>query len=651
MPSRSPYLAPRSVQSFEDCARELRRLQEALDKVTRSGYVQGLQTRDFTPLAPSFQRVSPPPTGLATVLPAAGAVNAGDVIVFNIEHPEGNFFVYAAPGQTVNGFPSNVFSSAGLVELFSNGVDAWSSIAQLPGTAGIPSAPVRGPTGFPGQDGADGSDGLPGATGPQGPPGFTTLQPSTFEERAEEPSEFVPRGWGNSLRSNPRTGGANAFVDVGDFINFGLTGLTSGQIRSSDALFRVNAANALQLLGGTTALLSGNGGSATCLLDTGATLTTGSTNRLVIASTGEWTTPAGSSGQVLTHQGAASPSWATPASPARDALLPLLTENLDNDEDLSFRPAPGWASALASNPRSGGSSPVVDYNQSFTVAGISSNALVMSAAFGTNNGNIVSSGDLGLITSTGSIGLASTSGGAINIQSGTAAAVTINGTPIALNAIAGSFTRVGGSPFLAFLESSTSSVTVSAGDGMFWVRSDAPNVPMFTDDTNVDRPLRQIFGVNTSTTTISALTTVLATTTTVTIPANTLVVGSKWGVRFSVNFVRGATATALNVGGFLNFAGSAVSIGLPSPTAAGTYFVDFEGTVTILTTGVAGTALARISANGSGVVGNTSSTTHFNVAFPVDTTASKTIAGAAQMSAAVLATTMQCTGGHVEWLA
>lgn len=43
--------------------------------------------------------------------------------------------------------------------------------------------------------------------------------------------------------------------------------------------------------------------------------------------------------------------------------------------------------------------------------------------------------------------------------------------------------------FLLFTEQSSSSPTVSAGNGMLWIRDDAPNVAMFTDDTNVDHQL------------------------------------------------------------------------------------------------------------------------------------------------------------------
>lgn len=47
----------------------------------------------------------------------------------------------------------------------------------------------------------------------------------------------------------------------------------------------------------------------------------------------------------------------------------------------------------------------------------------------------------------------------------------------------------GGGGFLILDESSASTPSVTAGKGMFWVKNDAPNVPMFTGDDNVDHEL------------------------------------------------------------------------------------------------------------------------------------------------------------------
>lgn len=44
--------------------------------------------------------------------------------------------------------------------------------------------------------------------------------------------------------------------------------------------------------------------------------------------------------------------------------------------------------------------------------------------------------------------------------------------------------------FLRFSEQSASTPSMSAGFGLIWIKDDAPNVPMFTDDTNVDHELQ-----------------------------------------------------------------------------------------------------------------------------------------------------------------
>lgn len=143
----------------------------------------------------------------------------------------------------------------------------------------------------------------------------------TQEPPAQEPGEFIPRGWHNALRSNPRTGGASTFWDVGDFANFGLDGPTtsSPQIRSGDAVFRIRGTNQVSVIGDTIAVLAANGGNASVQSTTNdvklqasanVSLETGGLPRVVIASTGEWTTPAGANLNVFTHRGAGTPpTW------------------------------------------------------------------------------------------------------------------------------------------------------------------------------------------------------------------------------------------------------------------------------------------------------------------------------------------------------
>ena len=52
---------------------------------------------------------------------------------------------------------------------------------------------------------------------------------------------------------------------------------------------------------------------------------------------------------------------------------------------------------------------------------------------------------------------------------------------------AGTVVRI--SPFAMFTEQAASTPVMTAGQALFWVRNDVPNVPMFTDDTNTDHVL------------------------------------------------------------------------------------------------------------------------------------------------------------------
>lgn len=171
---RSKFQAPRAVETFSDVQRALALIEESLNSVSRSRYVQGLITHDFPSLlSPSFQRISPPAGGIRAALPAAGEQNAADSIVISLENPTGLLTLFAAPGNTINGAAAQSFSVAGIIELFSNGVDSWNSVAQLPGPAGLPGASGATPVfpGPPGRGGMDGRAGPPGSPGDPGSPG------------------------------------------------------------------------------------------------------------------------------------------------------------------------------------------------------------------------------------------------------------------------------------------------------------------------------------------------------------------------------------------------------------------------------------------------------------------------------------------------
>jgi hypothetical protein len=152
---------------------------------------------------------------------------------------------------------------------------------------------------------------------------------------------------------------------------------------------------------------------------------------------------------------------------------------------------------------------------------------------------------------------------------------------------------------------------------------------------------------------VTAATTSLATTATRTIAANTLIAGSRWRVDYTFQFVRGATATALDLHCYLGLnAGVGLTATFTSPTAAGTYHLRVQCEFTILTTGVGGTAMAVIHAWGNAfTAGATRFETGINLALAINTTIANTISGAADMSVGVANTSITATGGHVERVA
>jgi hypothetical protein len=130
--ARSRFQAPRTLQSFEDVQRALREVQESLDAATASRAQLRLNTGDFALVAGAFQRVSAGTAGLTARLPTASGNNLSEPIILHLENMQGELTVFAAPGQTVNGQDTATFSEDGVIVLWSNGVDCWSGINQLP---------------------------------------------------------------------------------------------------------------------------------------------------------------------------------------------------------------------------------------------------------------------------------------------------------------------------------------------------------------------------------------------------------------------------------------------------------------------------------------------------------------------------------------
>lgn len=144
-------------------------------------------------------------------------------------------------------------------------------------------------------------------------------------------------GWNDVLAVNAASGPNDPIVSAGRFMQFGAVGPTtsSPQIRSGDTFFRIGCSGGFVTSADTISLsaLGGNfivgAAGAVALASAGAatfqgatvSLNTSSTPRVVIGSTGEWTTPTGTSGQVWTHTGAAPPSWSSVANASMAAML------------------------------------------------------------------------------------------------------------------------------------------------------------------------------------------------------------------------------------------------------------------------------------------------------------------------------------------
>lgn len=121
--------------------------------------------------------------------------------------------------------------------------------------------------------------------------------------------------WAYVLGQGATSGANNPIVSVGQFMQFGLAGPTtsSPQIRSGDAVFRIRGSGAVVVGGDVGAVFFAASSNLEIAADAGnvAITTNLGTPRLVIANTGEWTTPSGTSGQFLKHLGATDPDWAT----------------------------------------------------------------------------------------------------------------------------------------------------------------------------------------------------------------------------------------------------------------------------------------------------------------------------------------------------
>lgn len=565
----SRFIAPRVVTSLAGVQQALRGVQDALDRVSRSPYIIGLATADVALVCPGFQRVSAPAgAGSRATLPRASEQNAGDKITLCLEGMRGPLAVFAPPGQTINGLSQIVLTSDGIVELYSNGVDSWRSVMQLPTpTTAAPAVPMQ--LALFGSDGADGQDGM------VGPPG--------------QPGQIGVQGW-------PGLDGQDG-VDgmLGPIGPPGIPGLQG--FPGQDGIDGLDGED-------------GSPGAAGAAGATGATGATGASG-------------SGSSG------------------------LPIFVEE-DRDIDFPQMPQPTWASVLASGNRSGLQGPIID-----PTAWIQFGQTAVPTT-----GDIRTSTAQWILKGTDLLIADITAPNSVRVHAG---GVTIAADGAGDECLIQSATgvRVTGSAGAGFggvkiLESVTSGVVaVGAAYGMYWTRSDAPTLPFFIGDTEVVAPLQNSYVTQTTAAVVSALTTVLACTPTFTIPANTLRVGSRFAVEFTYQFVRGATATALNLNSFLQVGAVAINTATIAQTVAGTYQNRVWAEFTVLTTGAGGTCMANLYHNGPGSNAAEGTATRYaiNLALACNTTGTLALFGAAQMNTAVAATSITATGGHVTQLA
>jgi hypothetical protein len=154
---RSKFQAPRVVEDFAAVQRALREVQESLDSISQGRAELRIHLTDFNLKAGNFHRASAPVAGMKARLPKASGGNLGEPVILHLEDMAGTLEVFAAPGDTVNGLSHSDFTDNGVVVLWSNGIDAWSGVAQLPTNSpgGAPLAPIPDQTVLGNDSGAD----------------------------------------------------------------------------------------------------------------------------------------------------------------------------------------------------------------------------------------------------------------------------------------------------------------------------------------------------------------------------------------------------------------------------------------------------------------------------------------------------------------
>lgn len=139
-PTFFPGLDPETSEilrrAFAELSEEITRL--------RSEPTGPRETKSVVLVPGQTRRAAPPETGMTGHLPAPSPANGSQVATLLIEGARGSITITADPhvsptgrleATKINGFDSATFSLDGEVSFRSNGVDCWTSVAQLPAEA------------------------------------------------------------------------------------------------------------------------------------------------------------------------------------------------------------------------------------------------------------------------------------------------------------------------------------------------------------------------------------------------------------------------------------------------------------------------------------------------------------------------------------
>lgn len=644
------FQAPKNIPGLDDepnraLVRALGDIQNDLGALGDGQPVTAVQTADYVAQSGEFVRVRPPAAGMKVLLPPGTTANQSEHVQVTVQSAaSGGSVTVAVAGATqkIDGATTKVLTAVGLVEFKSLGTDGWTATS-----LGFPAAFV--PTGT----------------------GFVHITASAEDaaaklvDTADINNSQVTNGKlanmpGNSVKAEA-TGVAAAPQDLAVGANT-VVGRAGGNVVAAQLVGAQVAAATLPLTTIATQAANTLLANATAGVASPTAVAVGTES--VFGQTSGNLTGIASAVQTALIRAAGSVFWAAAAanqvlrrSGAGDLGMGLLVDgNLTANTITHASEAQPAANTSAGNWTAG-------------VANMADNAVGANTVIGRAAGNIVAAAAVNaqLAAMPANSFKAEATGAAVSPQDVAISAQSVLGRAAAniVNLTAGAsqvLTR-GAASNLGFQALELATIAAQAAKSVVANATNGSAAPTALASSAVRQYLRvndantalewgrAIDAVKTAATIVSALTTVLATTGTYSIPANTLAVGSKLQCVFTVTFVRGATATALNLACFLNLGATGASITLPAQTAAGTYYLRVEGDVTVLTTGAGGTAMIQITAYGTAWTGaTTTSTTSFLPAAAINTTIANNLFGQAQMSAAVAATTLQASGGHTEWL-